>query len=183
MKDRWAKRSQPCCVEGGPIAFVLIKRVPRGQIVVKLHQPVSQHLRHNRGAADHVAVLVAADERAAGYGHRWAHRPVDEDEIRRLGEVIDRLSHRRQGGLEDIEMVNLTRTDDAEADIRVLEDGVEGPHALQGGEPFRVVDADGKTGDMQHDSGGHDWSCPRSASGFVELGDPAKTVGAGLDVR
>ncbi len=119
-------------VERCTVALMLMEGVGRSERVVERHEPIAQHLRHNRGAADNVAALITADDGLARDRNRWRNRAIHHHHIWSAGQIFDRLAHREQRGLQNIQAIDRFRTDNAESDIGMLEDDVERARALEG---------------------------------------------------
>ena len=145
--------------------------------MVELHQPVSKHLRHDRGAADHIAEPIAANDRPARGADGRGDRPVHQDEVGWAGQLKDGLPHRQQARLQDVVSVDLLGAREAESHIRMLQDNVKGPRPLPGRQTFAVVDAGGKALPTKDDRRGDNRTRPWTAPGFIHASDAAEALG------
>lgn len=175
MKDRRPGVAQALGVQRRAVAFVPVEGVVRSELMVERHACVTEHLGHDGGAGDHVVARIPVNHRMTGHLEGRGGRTVHEDKVRATGEVLHRLPHRLEGRPEDVVAVNLIGGDDADADLGMTEDRLEGCGALAGCELFGICDARGNRQGMQDDGGGDDRSGPRAPPCLVHAGDPLGT--------
>ena len=104
--------------------------------MIERHETVPKDLRHDGGAGDHVAATIAVNKRPAGSRKRWNPDPIHQQEIDGLRKILDGAAHRFKGCAKDIGMIDPLGTDDAEADLGMVEDDPEGPLTLRRRQPF-----------------------------------------------
>ncbi len=166
-------------VGGGAVAFVLGETVFGPLFVVFAHEAIAGDLGEDAGGGDAVALGVALDDGGLGHGERGHKASVHQRVGRGRVELGEGGVHRAVGGLEDIDVVDERRVDDADAemDLRFRVNGGEKFLADFLGELLGVVEtqegfreAFGDPLNRQHHRRRHNRTGERAAPGFVHTG-------------
>lgn len=170
-------------MERGPISFMEVEGVVWNELVIERHEAITKDLRHDGCARDDIAAAISTHERPAGGGKRRDRMPIHEQEIRRLREIFSGHPHRLKRGPKDVTFVDLLRTLNAEADLSMVQDDLEGPLTLGRRQSFGIVDVNRKRGGAEDDRRRNDRASPRTAARFVKAGDPSKARGTDDAIR
>ena len=151
------------------------------KLMVERHEPVPEHLGHDRGAGNGVAQAVALNDWPAGAGDRRSDVPIHQDDIGRFRKVEDGGAHGLERGLQDIAPVDLFGAREAESNLGMSQNDIECPRALKRRQPLGIVNPDGQPPAVQHDRGSHDRPGPRSAPRLIHARDaPEAGIAGGL---
>ena len=109
--------------EGGIVAARPVPLVPREPVareacVHLVADPVARHLGHDRCGGDGRGDGVAVDDRPLRVGRLADGQGVDQQVVRRLGQVGQRLAHGELGGLQDVDPVDDLDLDAADTEWR-----------------------------------------------------------------
>lgn len=166
-------------VGGGAVAFVLGETVFGPLFVVFAHEAIAGDLGEDAGGGDAVALGVALNDGGLGRGERGHKASVHQRVGRGRVELGEGGVHRAVGGLEDIDVVDERRVDDADAemDLRFRVNGGEKFLTDFLGELLRVVESQegfreafGDPLNRQHRRRRHNRTGERAAPGFVHTG-------------
>ena len=166
-------------VGGGAVAFVLGETVFGPLFVVFAHEAVAGDLGEDAGGGYAVALGVALDNGGLGRGERGHGSAIHQHVGGGRVELGESGIHRSVGGLEDIDIVDERRVDDADAemDLRFRVNGSEKFLADFLGELLRVVESQegfreafGDPLNRQHRRHRHNRTGERAAPGFVHTG-------------
>ncbi len=141
------------------------------------HQPVACDLGDDRGGSDGKAEAVARHHGADRAGQDRRNVAVDEGVCRRRRQRRHGAAHGEQGGLEDVQPVDLGDVGDADADLHVVPDRIVERLARRPRQLLGVVDAGRERG--RHPAILNDRRCrddrsrPWPAASFVYSGDAA----------
>jgi len=166
-------------VGAGAVAFVAGEAVLGIGLVQFGHDAVAGDFGEDAGGGDGEAAGVAFDLILSGAGEAGDGQAVDEGEVGKGREGIERPGHGEVGGAEDIEAVDLLRFDDGDGgeEFRGGVEEIEELTAFGGGEFLGVVEVQqsGRRVVQQvrgeEDSGGDDGSGEGAAAGFIDPGN------------
>ncbi len=99
-----------CEMRGAAVALVAGEAVAGVNAVEGDHDPVAHHLGDHRGGGDGEGTGVALDQGLLRHAERHRHVAVDQQEIGGNVQPADRPLHAAQGGLQDVDPVDLLRT-------------------------------------------------------------------------
>src|SRR2546425_631891 len=157
----------------GAVALVAgpgIRRVAHGE---QLHQAIPHGLRDHGRGRDRMAMRVAVDDRLVRASQLRGGEAVDEDEVRRAAEPIQRAPHGQDGGAPDVEPVDLPHARGAHGNSeRPRAHDAREPRALNGREQLGIAQAADRLAERwKHDGRGHHRTGQGTAARFVEAGD------------
>ena len=164
---------------GGAVAFVLGETVFGPLFVVPAHEAVAGDLGEDAGGGDAVALGVALDDGGLGRGERGHGAAVHQRMRGGRDELGEGGVHRAVCGLEDVDVVDDSSVDDADAEmnLRFRVNGGEKFLADFLGELLGVVEAQegfreafGDPLNRQHHRRRHNRTGKRAAPGFVHSG-------------
>ena len=178
MKQRRTPLRQGETMPNRPVAFVRFEGVLGSQPMIKPHEAIAGHLRHNGGAGDDATDRIPMDDGPAWHLDVWRGGAIDQDQLRLDREVADGASHRQQSGLQDVVLIDFLCAGQPDPDVGLTEDDLEGALPLAGRELFGIIDANGKACAAQHHRGGDHRSRPRPSPGLIHARDEAKPCGS-----
>lgn len=157
-------------MELGAIAFVAAEPVGWKETIVECHERIAGHFRHDRGAGDRIAALVAADHRMAWQWHLRGLVSIDHDQRRNSRKGGDGLLHRQERGPADVVGIDSFHADNANTHVGLGENCLVGALPLQSGQPLGIVDAHAAKTAPQHDRRGDHRPGPRATAGLIDAG-------------
>ncbi len=158
-----------------PVPLVPRKPVAREARVHLVADPVSGDLGHDRCGGDGRRDGVAIDDRPLRVRRLADGQGVDEQVVRRLGEVGQRLAHGELGGLQDVDPVDDLHLDTADTEcVGASHDLLVQRLPPAAWEDLAVPKATDPRTCGQDDSRRDDRTGQGSASDLVQAGNPAK---------
>src|SRR3989454_4848190 len=146
----------------------MIRRPPRSTLF-----PYTTLFRSDGGGCDRLVMRVAVDDRLVRASRLGGGEAVDEDEVRRAAEPIQRAPHGQDGGAPDVEPVDLPHARGAHGNSeRPRAHDAREPRALNGREQLGIAQAADRLAERwKHDGRGHHRAGQGTAARFVEAGD------------
>ena len=130
MEWRRTPLGQGKTVPRRPIAFVFVKGVVREQPMVKSHEAIAGHLRHDRSAGDDAAERVSVDDGPARQFDARNDRAVDQDHLWLDRKIADGAAHRQQRRLQDVVAIDFLGAGQPDSHMGATEDRLEGVRAF-----------------------------------------------------
>ena len=145
------------------------------------HVPVSRDLREDGRGGDGHGPGVALDDGLDHGVHAGVPVPVHEGEVRFLPQPVERPVHGEEGGLQDVELVDLLLGGGGDAVVVChFQDDVEERVSLFGGEFFRVVEAGDVRAGLQNDRRREHGTRQGASARFVDAADAEEPLGSPL---
>ena len=151
------------------VAFMFVETVLRPGLVQCQHLCIALDLGEDRGGADFGDAGIALDDGGCRHVDIRAAVAIDEDMLRRHGQLFHRLFHGQHGGLQDVDAVDLP--------------GIDADHAPGDGavaylygkrftafctELFGIGQACNGLIPVQYDRGGDHVADQRATAGFID---------------
>ncbi len=171
MMDRHAQAFDGLLMLGRSVALMPLEAITGERACELRHQLVTEDLGDDGGRGDGQALGVALDDGAGLARQDRRLVAVDQREARTHRELLDRLAHRPERGVEDVVVVDAGDVGDADPDFRSGADRAGEALALLGLDLLRIGDAFRDAFGIENDGGGHDGTRQRPAACLVDAGN------------
>src|SRR4030095_10866365 len=169
-------------VQLGSVTFVLAKAILWELGAKVTHHPVARYLGDHTGGGDAQAKTVAINDRSLWQRKGNNGQPIDQNVIGRIHQGRDRDAHRSMARAQDVDAIDLDGIDNADrpSDLRI-------GHQIQiyflaqfRRKLFGIVQATMTKFFRENYCRGHDRTCQRAASSFIDACNPSDADGAQL---
>lgn len=164
------------------IAFVFGKTVFGILLSLFRNPPVARHLGHDGGRGDALAAPIASDHRFLRHAvqGRLANRPyvqnelaIDEEIVGTRSQRFDRQPHRLEGGLMDVDPIDLARIHGRNGPSdRLAPDHFKKTLSELGFQFLGIVDIGKNTSRRKNHGRRKHGTCQTTPSDFIHAGDP-----------
>ena len=162
------------------VTFVLVEAILRELRAKVTHHPVACYLGNHAGGSDAQTNTVAIDDGSLREGKGNDREPIDQDVMRRIGQGRDRQAHRLMACAQDVDAIDLDRIDNAD---RPSDVGIGHQIRINFLAQFRrklfgIVQATVTKFFRKNYRSGHNRTCKRATSSFINPGDSRDPGGA-----
>ncbi len=161
-------------VRAGSVSFVLFKSIAGEEAIPGFHQSIPRDFGDDGGRRDRSAFAVASRHSRLGDPSAGGFVAVHKHMRGRNHKPADGQAHRRQGRLQDIDLINGLMIDDSYSDIQGLTlDQAISFFSLRCCEQLAVAKKRNSIRGRENDGGGNDGTGEGTSAGFIDAGDQA----------